>query len=211
MKTALIAGASGLVGRKLLEVLLESDYYDKIIILVRKKLPIQHSKLHQFVFDFETAENKFPEANDVYCCLGTTIKKAGSKEEFRKVDLEYPLRVARVSFEKGARKFAIVSSMGSDENSIFFYNQVKDEAERGIREIPFETTLIVRPSLLLGKRDEFRMGEVVGKFLMWIFGFAIPKNLKAVDSQKVARCMFTVLKRDDKGIVVKTSGEIQRY
>lgn len=211
LNTALIVGASGLVGKSLLTILLESDYYDKITILVRKVLPIQHSKLQQVIFDFDKSDSFLPKADHIYCCLGTTIKKAGTKENFVKVDLDYPLMIARAAQNQGAKKFALVSAMGSNENSTFFYSQVKGEVERKIQNVPFETTLIVRPSLLLGKREEFRFGEMAGKFFMLAFGFIVPKNWKAIHSSKVARCMFAALKGEDKGLVIKNSGEMQSY
>jgi len=128
--------------------------------------------------------------DDVFCCLGTTIKKAKSKEAFRAVDLEAPLLLAKISKELGAQKFILVSSLGANKNSSIFYNQVKGEVEEAIKQIGFGSFHILRPSLLLGPRQEERTGEDAAKFFYKVFGFLVPKKYQAIESIKVARAML---------------------
>jgi uncharacterized protein YbjT (DUF2867 family) len=211
MKTALIAGASGLTGSYLLNDLLNQNTYNLIKILVRKPLKMQHSKLEQIVYDFDQPMPGVIKADHVYCALGTTIKKAGSKEAFRKVDYEYPLQIAKTAYENGAKKFAIVSAMGANTKSMFFYNRVKGQIEEAIKEIPFEAIYIARPSMLLGPRKEYRLGEELGKRLMTSLGFLLPANMKAVHASKVATCLTNKMNRDEKGIHIIPSGEIRAF
>jgi uncharacterized protein YbjT (DUF2867 family) len=209
MKTALIAGATGLVGSQLLSILLESNYYSRVKALVRKPIPFEHPKLEQIIVDFDNPDNALLVADDVFCCLGTTIKKAGSRENFKKVDLEYPIQLAKATFSNGTKKFALVSAMGSNTKSMFFYNRIKGEVEKKLQTIPFETILIVRPSLLLGKRTEIRFGEEMGKVFMILFGFLIPRNIKGIDAKKVAQNMYNTLTEDTNGLIINDSGDMQ--
>src|SRR4051812_20296261 len=126
-KTALVIGATGLVGKQVLANLLESADYHEVKALTRKSLNLQHPKLKEIIFDFDSPDKEVVKADDIFCCLGTTIKKAGSQDAFRKVDLEYPLKIASLAKINGAEKYLIVSSMGADSKSVFFYNRVKGE------------------------------------------------------------------------------------
>ena len=129
-KTALIAGATGLVGSYLLRMLLQSDRYSKVIAVVRKPIEIKDTKLEQKVIDFDKlAVTPGLTADDIFCCLGTTMKKAGSKEKFYKVDYTYVVELAKVTSRQFASQFLVVSAMGTDKNSRFFYNRVKGEME----------------------------------------------------------------------------------
>jgi uncharacterized protein YbjT (DUF2867 family) len=211
MKTALIAGASGLTGSYLLQHLLESDTYNYVKALVRKPLNIEHPKLAEIVFDFDQPDPGVIKAEHVYCALGTTIKKAGSKEAFRKVDYEYPLQIAKTAYENGAKKFATVSAMGANTKSMFFYNRVKGQTEEALKQIPFEAIYIARPSMLLGPRKEYRLGEELGKKLMTSLGFLLPGNMKAVHASKVANCLVNKMNNYEKGIHIIPSGEIRAF
>lgn len=162
-RSALLAGASGLVGTHCLQRLLASDVYESVTVLVRRALPLADPKLTQIVADFDRLEEGAAgvAAEDVYCCLGTTIKTAGSQEAFRRVDFDYPLGLARLSKTRGARRFLMVSALGADARSSVFYNRVKGEVEQAVREVGIEKSYFFRPSLLLGARVEFRVGERV--------------------------------------------------
>jgi len=210
MKIALVVGATGLVGRFLLDELLEHESYDRVVLWVRKPLDLQHPILHQQVVDFDHIEQMDIRVHSVYCCLGTTIRKAGSKDAFRKVDLEYPLQVAQLALKAGATAYGIVTSMGADPLSRFFYNQVKGEVEKELAALGYNRLLILRPSMLLGDREDARWGEAIGKLLMQLFSFLIPLNYKAVHGMKVARAM-RIKMEDAKGIEVLSSGSIQAY
>lgn len=127
-----------------------------------------HPKLEQHVVDFDEL-SKHPDlfaVTDVFCCLGTTIRKAGSQEAFRSVDVEYPATVARLASDKGADQFLVVSALGADPESRVFYNRSKGVMESMVRRFPFQAVWVLRPALLLGDRTEVRMGERVAEFLM---------------------------------------------
>jgi uncharacterized protein YbjT (DUF2867 family) len=211
MKIALIAGASGLTGSFLLQQLLESNRYDRVKALVRRPLEREHPKLEQVVFDYDNPDPELIEADHVYCCLGTTMKKAGSKEAFRKVDYDYPLQLARMAYRNGAQKFALVSAVGANSRSMFFYNRVKGQLEEAIREIAFSATYILRPSMLLGPRQEKRFGEELGKAVMKPLRVLFPSNMKPVHVSQVAACMADHMNRDEQGVHVIPSGRMLAY
>ena len=211
MKTALIAGASGLTGSYLLKLLLENEAYSEVKVLVRKSLNIEHPLLQEIVYDYENPDPSVIKADHIYCCLGTTMKKAGSKETFRKVDYEYPLQIAQAAHQNGAEKCALVSAMGANSKSMFFYNKVKGQLEEALKEIPYEATHIFHPSILLGPRKEFRFGEELGKILMKAFKFFLPANMKPIHVSQVAACMDDYMNGEERGIHVIPSGQMQKY
>ncbi len=211
MKTAIIAGATGLTGSHLRELLQNNPYYEKVKILVRKPLDVFHEKLEQVVFDYEHPDKELIKGDHVYCCLGTTIKKAGSKEAFRKVDFDYPLQLAEWSITNGASRYALVSAMGASRNSFFFYNQVKGDVEEQLKKFPFESIFIMRPSMILGIRDEFRFGEEMGKLLMKPMQPLFPKNLKSIHASQIAHCMMEKMTGEETGTHTILSGEMQKY
>ncbi len=213
-KTALLVGASGLIGSQLLKKLLDSPYYKSVIVLARKPLGLMHPKLQEYIFDFENPDASMVHGNDVFCCLGTTIKKAGSKEAFQKVDLVYPIQIARLAKNNGAEKFLIVTAMGANSNSSIFYNQVKGKVEQELREIEYPTLHIFRPSLLLGERTERRVGERIGAIFSNIlnpFMVGSLRKFRAIDSGKVAAAMIANAKETKKGVFIHSSDELQKY
>ena len=158
--TAVVAGATGLVGRYLLEVLLEDSFYDQIVTLVRRPMELFERKLEQRIVNFE--DLRAPDlagATHLFCCLGSTMKKAGSQAAFRRVDYDYPLMFARLGQEAGARRLMLISSVGADPAAGSFYLRVKGELERDLEPLDFEATHIFRPAVLLGARQEDRPGE----------------------------------------------------
>ena len=211
MKTALIAGASGLTGSYLLKFLLESKTYSTVKVLVRKQLDIEHPSLQQIVYDYENPDSTVIKADHVYCCLGTTMKKAGSKEAFKKVDYEYPLQIAQAAHQNGADKFALVSAMGANTKSVFFYNKVKGQLEEALKEVPYEALYIFHPSMILGPRKEFRLGEELGKILMKGLRFFLPTNMKPIHASQVAACMPDYMNKEERGIHIIPSGKMQKY
>lgn len=211
MRTALIAGATGLVGSFLLQNLLEDPLYRQVKILVRKPLEIKHPRLVQQVVDYQKLDLADLSADDVCCCLGTTIKKAGSREVFRKVDHDYPLALAQAALGAGARRFALVSAMGANARSRIFYNRVKGEVEDALRQLPLEVLCIMQPSLLLGPRKEYRTGEEVAKLLAQVMALLMPANYKAIHASQVAAAMQDTLKSASPGIHVVLSGQMQRW
>lgn len=213
MAVALVAGTTGLIGNLLLDQLLQDEYYVKVIALSRKPLARHHARLVNLVVDFDNLDSHSEDlvADDVFCCLGTTIRQAGSQAAFRKVDYDYPVQLARMTRDRGARQFLIVTALGSDKKSSIFYNSVKGEVEEAIGEIGFPSFHIFQPSMLLGDRKEDRAGESVGKTMMKAMDFLIPKKYKAIDAARVARAMREIARRNETGRHVHVSGELQDY
>lgn len=213
-KTALIIGASGLVGNELLQILLNASEYDKITIFTRTKMNIEHSKLKQVIIDFNNLQNykEHMRVHDVYCCLGTTIKKAGSQSSFRKVDYEYPLKLAQLAVECHVEKFLIITAMGSNRSSKIFYNRVKGEVEDDLKSVNLHSLHIFQPSLLLGDRKEFRLGEKTATLLTPIFSLVMVgplRKYKPIHARNVALAMYRTGQNRVKGTYVYPSDKIQ--
>ncbi|WP_276499054.1 oxidoreductase [Pontibacter litorisediminis] len=215
VRTALIAGASGLVGGHLLSLLLRSERYSQVISIGRHELPLIHPKLDQQVIDFNKMKDYASDmvADDVFCTLGTTIKKAGSKENFYKVDHTYVTQLAEITAKKGAMQFLVVSAMGADAGSLVFYNKVKGEMERDVQQQAFTSTHIFRPSLLLGEREEKRAGEdFASKVMRPLSGLMIGplQKYKPIAGETVARAMLEAAKAERPGKHIHPSDEIAR-
>jgi len=214
-RIALIAGASGLVGTELLPQLLAAAEYDRVIALGRRPLEVTHPKLMQVTADFAVLGQATADlrCDDAFCCLGTTIKAAGSREAFRAVDHAAVLAFAWAAQRAGAQRFFVVSALGADAASRVFYNRVKGETEDALQVLGFSTLAIFRPSLLLGRRAHPRSGERVLAALFW---FAEPlllgrlRKYRAIEAGVVAsamlRCSFG---RPGQGVLVFPSDEIQ--
>jgi uncharacterized protein YbjT (DUF2867 family) len=215
MKTALMIGSTGLIGSHLLELLLDSDDYEKVITFVKRDTGIKHPKLTQHIVDFDKPETykNFITGDDFFCTIGTTIKKAGSKEAFRKVDFEYPSQFASFAAQNKVKQFLIVSSLGADLNSGNFYLKTKGEIESFLKDADFESVSVLQPSLLLGNRNEFRLGEKIGAFFMKTFSFIFLgklKKYKPIESTAVAKALLKVAQRNDKGFKTYESNTIQQ-
>jgi len=212
-KSATLVGASGLVGGELLNYLLNGPEYARVLVLVRKPLGIKHPKLEERVIEFECLARYKDcfKVNEVFCCLGTTIKKAGSQEAFKKVDVDYPLEIAKLAQEMQAEKFLIISSMGANPKSSVFYSRMKGLLEERLKEIGINYLHIFRPSLLLGNRKEFRLGETVSAFLTkglsFVFVGAL-KKYKPIAAKTVASGMYKAAQRMAEGIHIYLSNEI---
>ena len=213
MKTALIAGSTGLVGKQLLRILLEDEYYHRIIAISRKPLDFTHPKLENLIADLKTIDSIADKitADDIFCCLGTTMKKAGSTQAFEAVDYDYPLRLAQIGKEKNASQYLLVSALGANKNSAYYYNKVKARIEEAIISLHFRSTHIFRPSLLLGDRTENRPGEDAAKFFYKFLGFLIPKKYKGIEGGKVARAMVHFAKQSKNGAYIHESADLQQY
>lgn len=193
MKTAIIAGSTGLVGSHLLTQLLENENYSEVIALVRKPLLKSHIKLRYVIFDYKNPDASVLKADDMYCCLGTTLKKAGSKEAQYEVDHDYPLIIAKLGKDQGIKKFLLVSSIGATVKTGNFYLKTKGKLEEDLKFLNFNSLIIFRPSFLLGDRSEFRFGEKIGIiFMKLISPFLIGKlkKYKAIHAKQVATAMI---------------------
>lgn len=160
----MLLGATGLTGGKVLQGLLGRDEVSQVVALVRHKLPTLHDKLDQHEVDFDKLENhaELFDVDVIICCLGTTIKKAGSQEKFRKVDLGYPLKAGELGRSQGVRAFILMSAIGASSSSTIFYNRVKGELEDALKGLNYPYLSIYHPSLLLGDRKEQRTAEALG-------------------------------------------------
>lgn len=215
-KTALIAGATGLVGGQLLNLLLNDTYYERVIAITRKPVNNKSDKLVNVLVDFNKLDEYASQmkADDVFCCLGTTMKKAGGKDKFKQVDFTYPVEIAKLALNAGAGRFLLISALGADRDSSIFYNQVKGEVEEAIAKLNYDSYHIFRPALLIGPRDEERLGEDAAKTFFKIFGFLFIgplKKYKAIDSAKVARAMHAIAKQNLSGMHIHESKELQKY
>lgn len=215
MPTALIAGASGLVGSSLLRQLLAAPEYDRVIALVRRPLDLTHPKLVQVTVDFAALERATADlrCDDAFCCLGTTRRQAGSPAAFRAVDHAAVLAFAWAARRNGAARFFVVSSLGANARSRFFYNRVKGETEEALEVLGFRTLAIFRPSLLLGRRAQPRLGERVGAVVMWLAEPLLLGGLRkyrAIQAGVVARAMVRCsFGREGQGVLILPSDEIE--
>jgi uncharacterized protein YbjT (DUF2867 family) len=196
-RKALIVGSTGLIGGYTLKCLYNDPTYLEVTALVRKPLLERHRKLKEVITDFTNLEKTLSSAaaNDFYCCLGTTIKKAGSQENFSKVDSSLVVDMARVMKERGAEQCIVISAMGANSTSKVFYNRIKGEMEEALKRLDFPCLRIIRPSLLLGHREEFRFGEKVAILMspFWkLFLVGSLKKYAPVEAEAVARFMVKV-------------------
>jgi uncharacterized protein YbjT (DUF2867 family) len=210
-RTALLAGATGLVGRELLMLLLDDSDVADVVVLSRRPIATPHPKLQQGIVEFDQLHNfVLPPVDDFYCCLGTTIKRAGSREAFREVDLIFPVTIARMALASGTTRCLFVSAMGANPKSRVFYNRTKGQLEAELMRLAFEAVYAFRPSLLTGERAEFRTGESAALAVARPMSFLLPANLRPVAASDVARAMQACAKRDKAGRFVVSSDEIRR-
>ncbi|MFC6095300.1 oxidoreductase [Flavobacterium qiangtangense] len=207
-----IAGATGLTGSYCLDFLLLQIKITKVIAIGRKSTGIKNPKLEEVILIDNQLTSKVV-ADAFICCLGTTIKKAGSKEAFKEVDFELPVYLAKNLYENGCKISAVISAMGADENSVFFYNQVKGKMEIAMQNIGFESLSIFRPSIIDGKRKEKRFGEKVGlaiiKIISPLFVGSL-KNYRPIHAKIIGRAIMAVTLIKKPGITIYLSDEIKK-
>ena len=216
-RTALLAGATGLVGRALLPMLLASKHYRSVHVLLRRRPPdIKASaklKIHQV--DFARLPAAFPRVDDVFIALGTTIKVAGSEAAFRQVDFEFVVNVARAARAAGAMRLAVVSAVGADAESRVFYNRVKGEMQGAIVQLGYESVVIAQPSLLLGDRVALRQprrsGEIWAARLLGPLGWIVPKGVRPIPARNVASALLAGILDTKPGVHVLKSGAMQAH
>jgi uncharacterized protein YbjT (DUF2867 family) len=214
MRSALLVGASGLVGARLLTRLLAHPEYERVTVWVRRAVSLEIHKFVQVVVDFERLQDYAAHFNaqDIYVALGTTIKQAGSQQQFRRVDHDYPLELARMALRRGAQRFLMVSALGADARSRVFYSHVKGETETDIRSLGLPKVWFFRPSLLTGDRTEPRSGEraaiAVGKVVAPLMVGRL-RRYRPIAADAVAAAMIYAATRDVATGVVE-SEEITR-
>ena len=214
-RAALVAGASGLVGGHVLRLLLDDPQYDRVTALGRRDLPVAHKKLAQRIVDFGRLGELagFPRVHDVFCCLGTTIRQAGSEAEFRKVDYSYVVELARVALRHRAAQFLVVTAVGADPRSRIFYNRVKGEVEEAVRRLQFDGVHLFRPSLLVGARAQSRPAERMAMMLSPLVAWAFLGPLaryRPIKAETVARAMARVAREAPHAVHVYESDQIRR-
>lgn len=203
-RKALVIGATGLIGRNLVFELLKSNHYSSVTVFARRDIVIKHEKLHQILLDFDEIENHKSDmfVDDVFCCLGSTKAKTPDPISYRKIDYDYPLLVAKIAKEQGAKQYVLVSSMGANKESSIFYSRLKGEIEDAIAKLNYASYSIVRPSLLLGTRNESRPLETISQYLMRVLNplFIGPLKLyKAIDGYVVAKAILVLAKKNAAG------------
>ena len=211
MKTAIVIGATGLVGSRLVDTLLKDRRFAMVKTFVRRSMGISNPKLEEHIVDFDKPDTwKKQITGDVlYSAMGTTMKTAGSKDAQYKIDYTYQYQVARFAAANGVQQYVLISSAGAAADSKIFYSRIKGELERDIRKLPFETIHIIRPGMLAGDRKEVRTGEKALAGIMNFIGM-IPglKALKPIQDAEVARAMFNATFRQPVGIFSHNMGEV---
>lgn len=213
-RTALLVGATGLVGGHCLRLLLEDDTWSEVVVLSRRRPSTAHPKLVARLADFDRLGqlSGFPRVTDVFCALGTTMASAGSQSEFQKVDFTYVVLTARLAAASGAEQFLLVSALGADPSSRVFYSRVKGETEEAVRKLPFNGIQIFRPSFLAGKRKEDRPLERIGLAAVSALSFAMVgplRRFRAVPAADVAKALVAVARREPRGIHVYEADRIE--
>jgi uncharacterized protein YbjT (DUF2867 family) len=211
-RVVVVAGASGLVGREILQGLLADDSVAAVHSLGRRELPLTHSKLTQHRVDFKALPT-LPRVDEAFIALGTTIKVAGSQQAFRAVDFDAVVAVAKAAKAAGARKLGVVSAMGANARSRIFYNRVKGEMEEALSALDFGTLVIARPSFLAGDREALgqplRAGEKLALAVSKLLAPVIPANYASVDARAVAAALLKTVSTAQ-GRHVLPSGELQK-
>jgi uncharacterized protein YbjT (DUF2867 family) len=199
---ALLIGATGLVGSNILHLLVEDSTIGEVRALTRRSLPSQVKSpvVKELIADFDNLQDH-PEWFDVdmvFCALGTTIAKAKTQAAFRRVDFDYPLAIAKAARSAGARQFLLVSAIGANPRSRFFYNRIKGELEEAILTLGYPSVTIARPSMLLGDRQEYRLGEHIVKKITWLF----PSFLSGVKASQVAFALVQAAHQSSVGVTI---------
>lgn len=216
-RTALLAGATGLVGGALLPMLLAGEHYQRVHVLLRRVVPDikADARLTIHRVDFARLPTAFPTVDDVYIALGTTIKAAGSEAAFRRVDFEFVLNTARAARAAGATRLAVVSALGADPASRAFYNRVKGEMQAAVTELGYTSVVVAQPSLLLGDRAALgqpeRTGEVWAARLLGPLGRVVPKCVRPITARAVAAALLAAMREAQPGMRVLKSGDMQAH
>lgn len=209
-KTVLLLGASGLVGSTCLSRLSNDPVITRVVVLTRSPLSSTASNVEYHAIDFDNRESfrAYLNVESMICALGTTIAKAGSQAAFRKVDYEYVLQFARMAREAGANQFCLVSSIGADAESRVFYSRVKGEIEAAVSNLGYPSVVIVRPSLILGKRKEFRLAESISQGLLGPIKGIFPKKIRPVTANQIAHALIEECKNPAPGIRIIGNAEM---
>lgn len=200
---ATVIGATGLIGSHLLELLLANDNFDSVRILIRRPFDLTHHKLEKKLVDFSDMESfrlALEDSDVIFCAIGTTQKKVkGDKSAYRKVDFDIAVNAAQLGKLCGYEIFVLVSAVGANSQSNNFYLKLKGETEEAVKATGIKSIHIVRPSLLLGDRREFRLGEKIAQWVMPVFSFLIPSKYKPIKAIDVAKAMINSSRKNISG------------
>ena len=202
-KTVALFGSTGLIGGEILKLLIDDDHYEAINVITRKKVNVKSKKIKNYIIDFSNPEDYkkvIKKENIIIASIGTTQSKVNfNKNEYRKVDYDILLNIAKACKSNQASSFCFVSSAGANEKSKNFYLGLKGEIENSIMHLGLKTCLIFRPSLLLGKRNEFRFGEIIAQKIMPLFSFLMKSNYKPIKAIDVAKSIVNESKKVSQG------------
>lgn len=214
-KKAILIGATGLIGTDLLQKLLGSTSYSEVLVIARKKIIENNPKLKQLVINFDEIHQHSSEiiGDDIFCCLGSTVKKTPDLTIYKKIDYQYPLDIAQIAFGNGAKNYHLVSSMGANPKSKLFYIRTKGEIERDLQNLSFQSLHIYRPSLLDGHRKEERSAENIMINLMRMINPILVgpfRKYRSIKIEKVAAAMLNQANKNLKGVHIYNSNEIEK-
>ena len=213
-KKAIIAGASGLIGSELVNLLLKQPEYDEVVLLVRKQLRLSNDKLRQIIINFDELEAYTDQINGhvVFSCLGTTKKQTPDLALYRTIDHDYPLKLAHIAKQNNVRQFHLVSSLGANAGSSFFYTKLKGETEEALKAIGLTCLNIYQPSVLVGNRKKTRLAE---RLVVAIMRFINPlliggwKKYRSICAGTIASAMFNRSLKNNEGVFVFPSDKIK--
>jgi uncharacterized protein YbjT (DUF2867 family) len=208
-RTALVIGATGLVGRAIVRQLLEHPRYDRVVVLARRPLEWQHPRLLQEQLDFDHPNPDLIRGDDLYCAMGTTLRKAGSQPAQYLIDCTYPYEIGKIAKANGVQRYLLVSSIGADAHSGNFYLRTKGELEEKIAGLDFHQFVSARPSFLLGQREEFRMAERIGIAMERVFRPLVPRKYRGIQAEQVARALIHLACADISGQLIVESDRLQ--
>jgi len=214
-KKAIIVGASGLIGSKLLDILLAQPYYTEVLSISRKKIKLNNKKLKKIVIDFDHLNEYADEINGdvIFCCLGTTRRETPDLNDYRKIDHDYPVRLAEIAVKNGVDQYHYISTMGARSESSNFYTKIKGDTEDDLKKVGLKGLFIYRPSILIGHRNKHRTLENIAVFVMKIIGPLLVGKLKkyrAIKALDVAKAMYKQSLKNRADVVTYTSDEIKK-
>lgn len=213
-KRAIVFGSTGLTGGILVELLLNDSRYSSVLVINRKPLSIKHQKLHEELVDFDELDRyeHLLKGEEVFCCIGTTKAKTPNESKYRQIDFDIPVTIAKMAASRSISTLVVMSSMGANSKSSVFYSRLKGEMEEAVRSNGIKNTIIIRPSLISGKRNEKRFGESVVKKLMNLINPLLIGSLKAyrsISPDSIAKAMI-YLANHPSGTVVVSSDQLQQ-
>jgi uncharacterized protein YbjT (DUF2867 family) len=211
MKTAIVIGGTGLVGSALVKSLLDDIRFGRVLLLGRRTAGIIHQKLQEHIIDFDKPQlwKQLVKGDVLFSCLGTTLKKAGSKDAQYRVDYQYQFNMASVAAENKVAAYLLVSSIGAGSNTRFFYTQMKGQLEEGVSRLPFAQIGIVRPGPLYGQRLQNRLGETISVTLLKALnGLGLFKKYRPISAAEVAKAMIVITMSEKRGVTIYENDQL---